>query len=251
MPTPTRRSAWSACARKLTQPLRRHPLAPRCARHAAGTKLHKKLGATLFESTDAGDTAQAETDFFEGELTKKAAAADTLTGTITPIKSASGQSELTASLSSKSSEDKPAAKPGKKLLVKKKGLGAKSKKKTGGLGAKKKATGASFDEIENKLKKGDDDRAKMTALEQESALAEAAASAKQAKMNKFAPTASKTSKRDLSQMDEHKRAQAERLGMGMGRTNTNANIFAHSTSKTPCVSAFSVARFFFAGAHRA
>ena len=66
-------------------------------------------------------------------------------------------------------------------------------------------------------------------LPQAEADANAKADAKQAKMSKFAV---KTSKRDMSNMDDHKREQAERLGMGMGRQVNNANIFAHSTSKS-------------------
>lgn len=188
-----------------------------------GTKLHKKLGAALFDSTGGNDAVQDEKDFFEGELAKKATA-DSLTGTITPIKSTSGQADLSSSLFSKS--DKP--KPAKKLLVKKKGLGAKKAKKTGGLGAKKKAA-SNFDEIEKKAEAADAQRAKMTEMEQAEADANAKADAKQAKMSKFAV---KTSKRDMSNMDDHKREQAERLGMGMGRQVNNANIFAHSTSAT-------------------
>ena len=50
-----------------------------------GTKLHKKLGAALFDSTGGDDAVQDEKDFFEGELAKKATA-DSLTGTVLLLK---------------------------------------------------------------------------------------------------------------------------------------------------------------------
>lgn len=92
-------------------------------------------------------------------------------------------------------------------------------KKKAGLGGAKKVVKKDFDELENKIKSEDDQRAKEGVESTGGGSSSEGGSLSSAKL-KFAV---KETKRDISKMDDHKKAQAERLGMGESQERSAAN----------------------------
>jgi ADP-ribosylation factor GTPase-activating protein 2/3 len=194
--------------------------------------LQKKLKRNLFEASPEAVEAPAENFFEAKHEASQASSTDTVPTPSPAAIAADSGKELTSTLGGATKEKKPLKKLGGNGGLKKKagGLGKKigGTKKKGLGGATKVGAGVDMDALEKKANAADDERAKAPAEEQLGNLGGGSSGGASGRL-KMKGT---EKKRDLSQMDEQKRAQAERLGMGMGRQTTNASIFSHSTASS-------------------